>query len=854
MALKRRLVACGAAASLIASVLFAGGAVPASASPIALPSLVDDGVYPYPDAAAILAAQNVELISGDGHILLADCATPPAGDIGLLKVYTTDETIGADGIGRVCFQVTASSGVLNLRVPGVYEIRGDGQRTGTGHDVTAQLHSDAGQDLTVAVDPDGSTQVGLGADPNASPTMLLQLKAGTGPAPVTGSQPAVGKIASADRTCTTTLVTTQWILTTASCLATNPTQPQLTESAPASPTYAAFPGHPPVAVNWLSPRTGRDILLARLATPITDITPLALATTAAPTGTALTAAGYGRTTDWVTDQQQSPQITFTASTSTILTASSGPLVCAGMAGAPVLNAGKVAAMLTQAGQAGCLGITATDTSVTAERADDLTTWFTAITTTTANHTWTLADMPAAAGSGTSVTTPVADSVFTGTGLPLTASGGATWTTGGTYTPAIAFDGTSGHLTASGPAVASQADFTLSAWVKPNAAGGIVLAQDGGTRLRIAGGVQNGFELSVDASDMSWAFSMAQSSRLGAVDVARTPAGSAAQGVWSHVVVTYDATRQVAIVYVNGVNQGSLTHNSLAWEFDGAFRIGARRNLSDTIDRYFSGQISQVQTWNTVTTTPTKVDHDLNGDGWSDVAAADSAGNLWLYPGTSGTGLSTFAPRVQIKTGWTGYRWAISDWDLDGLADMLAIDTAGNLNFYKNLGRYGTATFADPVLIGSGWTNYLYGVGNADTDPHPDHVSIATATGKMYFYPQGANKTEIKSGFGAGYRIYVADFNGDSRGDVVVINPAGGMYLYPNTGGTGLNMLGSASQIGSGWGALKATVFDLSHDGQPDVVEEGTDGNVWLYAHTASGWAGTTQIATGWNTANITSIG
>ncbi|TDB93415.1 hypothetical protein E1267_43440 [Nonomuraea longispora] len=54
--------------------------------------------------------------------------------------------------------MTASSGVLNLEVPGVYEIRGDGQREGTGHEVTAELRTDDGEELTVEVDPDGSTQ------------------------------------------------------------------------------------------------------------------------------------------------------------------------------------------------------------------------------------------------------------------------------------------------------------------------------------------------------------------------------------------------------------------------------------------------------------------------------------------------------------------------------------------------------------------------------------------------------------------------------------------------------------------------------------------------------------------------
>ncbi|MFC0529780.1 FG-GAP-like repeat-containing protein [Phytohabitans kaempferiae] len=152
-----------------------GAAVPGE--PRALDGLGTSVVegYRYPNAEQILAEQNVKLISGDGHILLADCATPPQGDIGLLKVYTTEEEIGVDGIGRVCFKVRAPYGFLDLEVPGVFEIRGDGLRTGTGHEVTADLRDDDGEQITVDLVPDGSTQVGLGGDAHASPTMLLRL-------------------------------------------------------------------------------------------------------------------------------------------------------------------------------------------------------------------------------------------------------------------------------------------------------------------------------------------------------------------------------------------------------------------------------------------------------------------------------------------------------------------------------------------------------------------------------------------------------------------------------------------------------------------------------------------------------
>jgi len=137
-------------------------------------SLVED--YSYPGAAQILATQNVKLISGDGHILLADCTTPPVGDIGLLQVRTSEEQIGAERKGRVCFRLNGPKGLLSLEIPGVYEIRGDGLRTGTGHTVTAQLTNSLGDNLTVDVDPDGSTQVGIGIHPEDPPTTLLRLQ------------------------------------------------------------------------------------------------------------------------------------------------------------------------------------------------------------------------------------------------------------------------------------------------------------------------------------------------------------------------------------------------------------------------------------------------------------------------------------------------------------------------------------------------------------------------------------------------------------------------------------------------------------------------------------------------------
>jgi hypothetical protein len=163
------VVAAGLATAGVWSAAAATGSTQADDTP---PPIVED--YSYPGAAAILAQYNVTLISGDGHILFADCSTPPVDNVGVMQVRST-ENVGNNGL--VCFKVLAPTGHLELRIPAVYEIRGDGRATGAGHKVKAEVTTDAGQHSTVDVNPSGSTQVGIGANPNNAPTTLLQLTA-----------------------------------------------------------------------------------------------------------------------------------------------------------------------------------------------------------------------------------------------------------------------------------------------------------------------------------------------------------------------------------------------------------------------------------------------------------------------------------------------------------------------------------------------------------------------------------------------------------------------------------------------------------------------------------------------------
>ncbi|MGM1065765.1 hypothetical protein, partial [Saccharothrix sp. Mg75] len=136
-------------------------------------SLVEDFAYPGRDRIEV--EDNVKLVSGDGHVIYADCSQPPSGPVQLIEVYSSDLSVGMQEDGRVCFKVTGASGYLTLMLPDVFEIRGDGRAPGAGHKGTAEVIGESGQRKTVELDPDGSAQVGIGV-PGGEPSTLLRLE------------------------------------------------------------------------------------------------------------------------------------------------------------------------------------------------------------------------------------------------------------------------------------------------------------------------------------------------------------------------------------------------------------------------------------------------------------------------------------------------------------------------------------------------------------------------------------------------------------------------------------------------------------------------------------------------------
>ncbi|MEU3689574.1 FG-GAP-like repeat-containing protein [Streptomyces narbonensis] len=147
--------------------------------------------------------------------------------------------------------------------------------------------------------------------------------------------------------------------------------------------------------------------------------------------------------------------------------------------------------------------------------------------------------------------------------------------------------------------------------------------------------------------------------------------------------------------------------------------------------------------------------DLTGDGKADLVARDRSGVLYLYPG-NGKGTAV-ASRIRVGDGWSGYNRVLGagDFSGDGRADLLARDGAGTLWLYRGTGA-AAAPFAKRVGLGGGWGAYskLAAPGDMSGDGRADLLAVNSA-GDLYRYlgtGTGATLTpRVKIGYG--YQTY-----------------------------------------------------------------------------------------------------
>ncbi len=241
-----------------------------------------------------------------------------------------------------------------------------------------------------------ATAVALIAGPLA--LCAAPASAGTGPAATDTSFAYTAQldVGGNTRGCSGVLVATDWLLTAASCFVADPAaglavpagKPALKTTATIGRTDLTGTGGAVRQVVELVPRTDRDLVLARLNRPVTNVAPVTLATTAPTAGEELRFAGYGRTKDeWAPLKLHTGALSVdaAATATATVTGKDGVAACAGDAGGPVTRVvngtHQLAGLTSRSYQGGCFGIDSAETRTggIVTRVDDLASWVSART-------------------------------------------------------------------------------------------------------------------------------------------------------------------------------------------------------------------------------------------------------------------------------------------------------------------------------------------------------------------------------------------------------------------------------------------------------------------------------------------
>ncbi|WUH90426.1 VCBS repeat-containing protein [Streptomyces sp. NBC_00433] len=288
--------------------------------------------------------------------------------------------------------------------------------------------------------------------------------------------------------------------------------------------------------------------------------------------------------------------------------------------------------------------------------------------------------------------------------------------------------------------------------------------------------------------------------------------------------------------------------------------------------------------------------DVTGDGIPDIAARTFDGHLYLFPG-NGNGGAPFSTRLLIGGGWGGYNQlaGAGDLDGDGISDLVARDTAGNLYLYKATGN-ASAPYKGKVLIGGGWNTYnqIIGLGNGESGTgyvtgrsfNGDlYQYAATGTGGLkprFLWSKGAGEVDVMAGMGGiqnwgkkwllgldasgslyGYvptntgTFYSRDSASKPQDFAGISNFALGVsptddgnaeLLYSRSGAL-YNASRKGVRITTGWSYnLMAAPGDLSGDGKSDLLARNSSGQLYLFkgTGTGTGYTSRTLVSSGWN--------
>jgi FG-GAP-like repeat len=215
-------------------------------------------------------------------------------------------------------------------------------------------------------------------------------------------------------------------------------------------------------------------------------------------------------------------------------------------------------------------------------------------------------------------------------------------------------------------------------------------------------------------------------------------------------------------------------------------------------------------------------HDYNGDGMSDIAWRDTAGNTasWLMNAASVIATAAFG---DIPMSWTlaGQR----DFDGHGKADWLWRDSAGNLAVWFMNGAAISST-AGIGAVATTWS--IIGTGDFNGDGDGDilwrdtggNLAVWLMNGGMIVSAAGLGQIPLTWSVAG-----VADFNGDRMSDILWRDTSGDIAIW-FMNGTQVASTAGVGNLPAGWAIIGTG--DFNGDGTGDILLRDGSGDTVLW--------------------------